>query len=153
VARSRAGGARRPAGRRRDSGPAIIAEKNAYHRGGAGLGSQAHDLDHIVLDPAGGPIREVRGRHHGGPVLLEVFNNLFMNIAEQMGLQLQNTAYSSTSRSGWTSLCACSSGRANLIANCAAHAGASWDDGRERIKTGRSEENAWGRMAPATCTI
>jgi 5-oxoprolinase (ATP-hydrolysing) len=28
------------------------------------------------------------------PVLLEVFNNLFMNIAEQMGLQLQNTAYS-----------------------------------------------------------
>jgi hypothetical protein len=26
------------------------------------------------------------------PVLLEVFNNLFMNIAEQMGLQLQNTA-------------------------------------------------------------
>jgi 5-oxoprolinase (ATP-hydrolysing) len=28
------------------------------------------------------------------PVMLEVFNNLFMNIAEQMGLRLQNTAYS-----------------------------------------------------------
>ncbi len=26
--------------------------------------------------------------------MLEVFNNLFMNIAEQMGLRLQNTAYS-----------------------------------------------------------
>ena len=28
------------------------------------------------------------------PVMLEVFNNLFMNIAEQMGLRLQNTAHS-----------------------------------------------------------
>ena len=28
------------------------------------------------------------------PILLEVFNNLFMSIAEQMGVTLQNTAYS-----------------------------------------------------------
>jgi 5-oxoprolinase (ATP-hydrolysing) len=28
------------------------------------------------------------------PVMLEVFNNLFMSIAEQMGVTLQNTAYS-----------------------------------------------------------
>jgi len=28
------------------------------------------------------------------PVRLEVYNNLFMSIAEQMGLALQNTAYS-----------------------------------------------------------
>ena len=28
------------------------------------------------------------------PVMLEIFNNLFMSIAEQMGLRLQNTAYS-----------------------------------------------------------
>src|SRR5262249_39242998 len=28
------------------------------------------------------------------PVMLEVFNNLFMSIAEQMGVSLQNTAYS-----------------------------------------------------------
>ncbi len=26
--------------------------------------------------------------------MLELFNNIFMNIAEQMGLRLQNTAYS-----------------------------------------------------------
>ena len=28
------------------------------------------------------------------PVMLELFNNLFMSIAEQMGVTLQNTAYS-----------------------------------------------------------
>ena len=28
------------------------------------------------------------------PVMLEIFNNLFMSIAEQMGVSLQNTAYS-----------------------------------------------------------
>ena len=28
------------------------------------------------------------------PVMLEIFNNLFMNIAEQMGYTLQNTSYS-----------------------------------------------------------
>jgi 5-oxoprolinase (ATP-hydrolysing) len=28
------------------------------------------------------------------PVMLEIFNNLFMSIAEQMGVTLQNTAYS-----------------------------------------------------------
>ena len=31
---------------------------------------------------------------HVDPVMLEVFNNLFMSIAEQMGFALQNTAYS-----------------------------------------------------------
>jgi 5-oxoprolinase (ATP-hydrolysing) len=47
------------------------------------------------------------------PVMLEVFNNLFMNIAEQMGLRLQNTATRSTSRSGWTSPARCSMPRAS----------------------------------------
>jgi 5-oxoprolinase (ATP-hydrolysing) len=28
------------------------------------------------------------------PVMLEVFNNLFMAVAEEMGFALQNTAYS-----------------------------------------------------------
>jgi 5-oxoprolinase (ATP-hydrolysing) len=31
---------------------------------------------------------------HADPVMLEIFNNLFMSIAEQMGVTLQNTAYS-----------------------------------------------------------
>jgi len=57
--------------------------------------------DHLVLERV-----EARpqGRAIGtsvDPVMLEVFNNLYMSIAEQMGLRLANTAYSVTSRSAW----------------------------------------------------
>ena len=51
------------------------------------------------------------------PVLLEVFNNLFMNIAEQMGLQLQNTAYSVNIKERLDFSCALFDARGNLIAN------------------------------------
>ena len=48
----------------------------------------------LVLDPR---CRRPAGAAIGttvDPVMLEVFNNLFMSIAEQMGFTLQNTAYS-----------------------------------------------------------
>ncbi|MHB1249514.1 MAG: hydantoinase B/oxoprolinase family protein, partial [Polaromonas sp.] len=51
------------------------------------------------------------------PVLLEVFNNLFMNIAEQMGLQLQNTAYSVNIKERLDFSCALFDTEGNLIAN------------------------------------
>jgi 5-oxoprolinase (ATP-hydrolysing) len=50
-------------------------------------------------------------------VLLEVFNNLFMNIAEQMGLQLQNTAYSVNIKERLDFSCALFDAAGNLIAN------------------------------------
>jgi len=60
-------------------------------------------------------------RHAAGtqvdPVLLEVFNNLFMNIAEQMGLQLQNTAYSVNIKERLDFSCALFDAEGNLIAN------------------------------------
>ena len=52
------------------------------------------------------------------PVMLEVFNNLFMNIAEQMGLRLQNTAYSVNIKERLDFSCALFDAlTANLIAN------------------------------------
>ncbi|HET9644009.1 MAG TPA: hydantoinase B/oxoprolinase family protein, partial [Burkholderiaceae bacterium] len=51
------------------------------------------------------------------PVMLEVFNNLFMNIAEQMGLQLQNTAYSVNIKERLDFSCALFDAEGNLIAN------------------------------------
>jgi 5-oxoprolinase (ATP-hydrolysing) len=51
------------------------------------------------------------------PTLLEVFNNLFMNIAEQMGLQLQNTAYSVNIKERLDFSCALFDRRGQLIAN------------------------------------
>ena len=51
------------------------------------------------------------------PVRLEVFNNLFMSIAEQMGLRLQNTASSVNIKERLDFSCALFDERGNLIAN------------------------------------
>jgi 5-oxoprolinase (ATP-hydrolysing) len=51
------------------------------------------------------------------PVMLEIFNNLFMSIAEQMGLRLQNTAYSVNIKERLDFSCAIFDADGNLIAN------------------------------------
>ena len=51
------------------------------------------------------------------PVLLEVFNNLFMAIAEQMGVTLANTAYSVNIKERLDFSCALFDADGNLIAN------------------------------------
>ncbi len=79
------------------------------------------------------------------PVLLEVFNNLFMNIAEQMGLQLQNTAYSVNIKERLDFSCALFDAQGNLIAN-APHMPVHLGSMGESIKT-VIRENA-GRMSP-----
>jgi 5-oxoprolinase (ATP-hydrolysing) len=79
------------------------------------------------------------------PVLLEVFNNLFMNIAEQMGLQLQNTAYSVNIKERLDFSCALFDAEGNLIAN-APHMPVHLGSMGESIKT-VIRENA-GTMQP-----
>ena len=51
------------------------------------------------------------------PVMLEIFNNLFMNIAEQMGAVLANTAQSVNIKERLDYSCALFDGAGNLIAN------------------------------------
>jgi 5-oxoprolinase (ATP-hydrolysing) len=51
------------------------------------------------------------------PVLLEVFNNLFMAIAEQMGVTLQNTAYSVNIKERLDFSCAVFDAEGRLVAN------------------------------------
>jgi 5-oxoprolinase (ATP-hydrolysing) len=53
-----------------------------------------HAKDHVVLRRAAPRARAHAVGTRADPVMLEVFNNLFMSIAEQMGVTLQNTAYS-----------------------------------------------------------
>ena len=99
------------------NGPAIIAEKNA---------TTVVEPGWQALLTAAGPIelqRTVpRATQHAigtdaDPVMLEVFNNLFMNIAEQMGLRLQNTAYSVNIKERLDFSCALFSAAGELIAN------------------------------------
>ena len=98
-------------------GPAIIAEKNATTVVEPGWAAHLTELDHLVLDRrTPRPLKYAAGTA-ADPVLLEVFNNLFMNIAEQMGLQLQNTAYSVNIKERLDFSCALFDAQGNLIAN------------------------------------
>lgn len=51
------------------------------------------------------------------PIMLEIFNNLFMSIAEQMGSTLQNTAYSVNIKERLDFSCALFDASGNLVAN------------------------------------
>ncbi|MBE7369940.1 hydantoinase B/oxoprolinase family protein [Ramlibacter pallidus] len=99
------------------AGPAIIAEKNATTVVEPGWEARITELDHIVLDRKVPRAVKFAAGTQVDPVLLEVFNNLFMNIAEQMGLQLQNTAYSVNIKERLDFSCALFDAEGNLIAN------------------------------------
>ena len=98
-------------------GPAVIAEKNATTVVEPGWQARVTEFDHLVLERV--QPREARQAigTQVDPVMLEVFNNLFMNIAEQMGLQLQNTAYSVNIKERLDFSCALFDAVGNLIAN------------------------------------
>lgn len=126
-------------------GPAIIAEKNATTVVEPGWEGQLTALDHIVLDRRVARTVKFAAGTTVDPVLLEVFNNLFMNIAEQMGLQLQNTAYSVNIKERLDFSCALFDQEGNLIAN-APHMPVHLGSMGESIKT-VIRENA-GKMSP-----
>src|SRR5207237_232395 len=98
-------------------GPAVIAEKNATTVVEPGWRAEVMRSDRLVLERA-----EARpqGRAIGtrvDPVMLEVFNNLYMSIAEQMGLRLANTAYSVNIKERLDFSCAVFDREGQLIAN------------------------------------
>jgi len=99
------------------SGPAIVVESNATTIVELGWTGRVTALDHLILErTTPRPLRRAAGTSVD-PILLEVFNNLFMNIAEQMGLQLQNTAYSVNIKERLDFSCALFDADGNLIAN------------------------------------
>jgi 5-oxoprolinase (ATP-hydrolysing) len=82
--------------------------------------------------------------------MLEIFNNLYMSIAEQMGLRLQNTAYSVNIKERLDFSCALFDEVGNLIAN-APHMPVHLGSMGESIKT-VIRENA-GRMKPGNVYV
>lgn len=98
-------------------GPAVIAERNA---------TTVVEPDWQARATAAGALELTRvvpraAQHALGtevdPVMLEVFNNLFMNIAEQMGSRLQNTAHSVNIKERLDFSCALFDAEGRLIAN------------------------------------
>ena len=126
-------------------GPAIIAEQNATTIVEPGWEALVTAFDHIVLERRAQRAMQFAAGTTVDPVLLEVFNNLFMNIAEQMGLQLQNTAYSVNIKERLDFSCALFDAEGNLIAN-APHMPVHLGSMGESIKTVIRQNT--GRMQP-----
>ncbi|KWB61624.1 hydantoinase B/oxoprolinase family protein [Burkholderia ubonensis] len=98
-------------------GPAIVAEKNGTTVVEPGWRARMTAQGNLVMARATPlPTRRSLGTD-ADPVRLEIFNNLFMSIAEQMGLRLQNTAYSVNIKERLDFSCAIFDGDGNLIAN------------------------------------
>jgi 5-oxoprolinase (ATP-hydrolysing) len=99
------------------AGPAIIAEANATTVVEPQWQAQVTPLNHLVLTRGvPRPKREAIGTR-AEPVMLEIFNNLFMAIAEQMGVTLANTAYSVNIKERLDFSCALFDTAGGLIAN------------------------------------
>jgi 5-oxoprolinase (ATP-hydrolysing) len=98
-------------------GPAVIAEQNATTVVEPGWQARLSAAGLLELQRSlPRPKQQALGTE-ADPVMLEVFNNLFMNIAEQMGLRLQNTAYSVNIKERLDFSCALFSAEGELIAN------------------------------------
>jgi 5-oxoprolinase (ATP-hydrolysing) len=98
-------------------GPALIVEKHQTIVVEPGWRAELTALNHIVLARVVAlPKRTALGTQ-ADPVMLEVFNNLFMSIAEQMGVVLQNTAYSVNIKERLDFSCAVFDGDGRLVAN------------------------------------
>ena len=76
--------------------------------------------DLLLTRPGGRPVPSGIGtddQQGADPVMLEIFNNLFMSVAEQMGVRLQSTAHSVNIKERLDFSCAVFDAAGQLIAN------------------------------------
>jgi len=99
------------------TGPAVIRERNTTTVIDPGWRAEVTALNHLILRRVQPLQRTSAIGTRVDPVLLEVFNNLFMSIAEQMGVTLANTATSVNIKERLDFSCALFDEQGNLIAN------------------------------------
>ncbi|HWL89672.1 MAG TPA: hydantoinase B/oxoprolinase family protein, partial [Polyangiaceae bacterium] len=129
-------------------GPAIIAEAHATIVAERGWRAEFLEGDYLRLtriEP-----RATKGAIGTAvdPVMLEIFNNLFMSIAEQMGVMLENTAHSVNIKERLDFSCAIFDGEGQLVANAPhmpVHLGSMGECVQEII---RRNTGAAGQMKP-----
>jgi 5-oxoprolinase (ATP-hydrolysing) len=98
-------------------GPALIIEQNQTVVIEPGWRATLTSRNHLLLDRAVPAPRRSAVGTAADPVMLEIFNNLFMSIAEQMGVTLQNTAYSVNIKERLDFSCAVFDATGALVAN------------------------------------
>jgi 5-oxoprolinase (ATP-hydrolysing) len=99
------------------AGPAIVVEPHQTVVVEDGWQAELTAKNHLVLKRIKKLARARAVGTRADPVMLEVFNNLFMSIAEQMGVALQNTAYSVNIKERLDFSCAVFDGDGSLVAN------------------------------------
>ena len=98
-------------------GPAIVAEATATTVVEPGWRAEPNDRGHLILTRVAPRPRRLAAGTRADPVMLEIFNNLFMSIAEQMGATLANTAYSVNIKERLDFSCAVFDRDGGLVAN------------------------------------
>lgn len=98
-------------------GPAIIIEEISTIIVEPNWQATVNQYSHLILDKTQNTATGLFSAKKADPVMLEVFNNLFMSIAEQMGVRLQKTARSTNIKERLDFSCAVFDGQGALIAN------------------------------------
>jgi len=98
-------------------GPAIIAEDLATTVVEPGWQAVVTDRGDLLLSRVQARPRQSGVSTQADPVMLEIFNNLFMSVAEQMGVRLQSTAHSVNIKERLDFSCAVFDAGGGLIAN------------------------------------
>jgi 5-oxoprolinase (ATP-hydrolysing) len=139
------------------AGPAIVREATGTTIIEPGWRATVDMRLNLILDRnVALPTRKAIGTE-ADPVMLEVFNNLFMAVAEEMGFALQNTAYSVNIKERLDFSCALFSRDGDLIANAPhmpVHLGSMGDsvrairDGREADGRGMKPGDVYMLNAP-----
>ena len=119
------GKARRCPARHRDSlrpdepvpGPAVILEDHGTNMIEAGWRARLDRQHNLILERVEAIERAPAIGADADPVMLEIFNNLFMSIAEQMGAVLEKVAHSVNMKERLDFSCALFDGDGDLVAN------------------------------------
>ena len=101
----------------RIAGPALLIESHQTIVIEPGWQAEITAKNHVLLRRFEKKRRLAAVGTAADPVMLEVFNNLFMSIAEQMGVTLQNTAYSVNIKERLDFSCAVFDRTGALVAN------------------------------------
>lgn len=101
----------------RIAGPAVISEATGTVIVEPGWEARIDARANLILSRVAALARPPAAGTEADPVLLEVFNNLFMSIADQMGATLANTAWSVNIKERLDFSCAIFDAKGDLVAN------------------------------------
>ncbi|MDR9394014.1 MAG: hydantoinase B/oxoprolinase family protein [Roseovarius sp.] len=98
-------------------GPAVIVEPTGTNVVEPGWAASVDAMGNLLLERIAAKPRDHAAGTEADPVLLEVFNNLFMSVADQMGVTLANTSWSVNIKERLDFSCAIFDGNGDLVAN------------------------------------